>query len=249
MSQGESVIEYILSSPVFSGSVAGTGACMISTPFEVVKTRLQLQGELKHGGQKVYTGFLQGLFTILKYEGLSGIYSGISPAIWYQVVMNGVRFGSHDFMKDIICTLCNSEKPTYLQNVFASGLAGVFGACVGSPFYLVKVRLQSSTKQEIAVGHQHHYKSMMQGLKETVTQEGFKGLWRGAEGQLFRVGVGSAVQISTYEQIKFFIEDQVFFYCKSSLCSFSFSFLYKFPFSDCYEPSRYSCDEIVQSTC
>lgn len=31
---------------------------------------------------------------------------------------------------------------------------------------------------------------------------GVRGLWRGAYGQVLRVGMGSAVQISTYERIK-----------------------------------------------
>jgi hypothetical protein len=88
---------YLLHLPIVSGALAGSGACLVSTPSEVVKTRLQLQGELS-AGKKVYSGrifvefipshslgFLHGLFTILKHEGLSGIYSGIAPAIYYQV--------------------------------------------------------------------------------------------------------------------------------------------------------------------
>lgn len=40
---------------------------------------------------------------------------------------------------------------------------------------------------------------------------GFLGLWRGVEGQMLRVGVGSAVQLSSYDQIKHFNESLEFF--------------------------------------
>jgi len=212
-------------SATFSGALAGSGACLLSTPMEVVKTRLQLQGELNQG-KKIYDGFFHGVYTILRFEGLRGIYSGIAPAIYYQIVMNGSRFGSHHAMKKYCCSHYDQERPTYSQNVLASGLAGVFGAFVGSPFYLVKVRLQSAANKYLVVGHQHHYKSTCDGFKHVINQEGFKGLLRGAQGQIMRVGMGSAVQISTYEEIKNCIASRVFFKehpkllpCVAALCT------------------------------
>lgn len=89
----------------------------------------------------------------MRYEGLAGIYSGIAPAIYYQVrssslaldyltvqiVMNGLRFGSHKYIKDALCSVTGNTKPSYGQNVIASGIAGVLGAVVASPLYLIKV--------------------------------------------------------------------------------------------------------------
>lgn len=205
---------YVLHSPVVCGALAGSGACLVSTPSEVVKTRLQLQGELvaKSSSKKVYSGFLHGFYTILRYEGLAGIYSGIAPAIYYQIVMNGLRFGSHKYIKDALCSVTGNTKPSYGQNVIASGIAGVLGAVVASPLYLIKVRLQASTKMNnIAVGYQHNYSGTLEGFMDTIRKEGVRGLWRGAEGQVLRVGSGSAVQISTYEQIRNYIETRPFF--------------------------------------
>jgi hypothetical protein len=53
--------------------------------------------------------------------------------------MNGIRFGSHKYIKDALCSVAGTKKPSYFQNVFASGLAGVLGAVVASPLYLIKV--------------------------------------------------------------------------------------------------------------
>jgi solute carrier family 25 protein 34/35 len=80
------------------------------------------------------------------------------------------------------------------------------------------VRLQASTKlNNIAVGYQHNYSGLVEGFTETIRKEGVKGLWRGAEGQVLRVGSGSAVQISTYEQIRNYIETRPFFLQHPSL--------------------------------
>jgi hypothetical protein len=53
--------------------------------------------------------------------------------------MNGIRFGSHSKIKNFLCSVTGNERPTYFQNVFASGLAGIFGSVVASPLYLIKV--------------------------------------------------------------------------------------------------------------
>lgn len=53
------------------------------------------------------------------------------------------------------------------------------------------------------VGYQHHYTSTWQGLRDIVNKDGFLGLWRGVEGQMLRVGVGSAVQLSFYDQASY----------------------------------------------
>jgi hypothetical protein len=54
----------------------------VSNPFEVAKTRLQLQGELaKGGGVKVYNNALDVLAKTWRNEGLRGLQRGLSPAV------------------------------------------------------------------------------------------------------------------------------------------------------------------------
>ena len=57
-----------------AGALAACGAVTVTNPMEVVKTRLQLQGELAAKGQvkKVYTGVFQALRIIAMNEGIKG---------------------------------------------------------------------------------------------------------------------------------------------------------------------------------
>jgi solute carrier family 25, member 34/35 len=58
-----------------AGALAACGAVTVTNPMEVVKTRLQLQGELASKGQvkKIYTGVFQALRLIAIKEGIKGL--------------------------------------------------------------------------------------------------------------------------------------------------------------------------------
>ena len=60
-----------------AGALAACGAVTVTNPMEVVKTRLQLQGELAAKGQvkKIYTGVFQALRIIAINEGIKGEHS------------------------------------------------------------------------------------------------------------------------------------------------------------------------------
>lgn len=60
-----------------AGALAACGAVTVTNPMEVVKTRLQLQGELAAKGQvkKVYTGVFQALRIIAMNEGIKGTWT------------------------------------------------------------------------------------------------------------------------------------------------------------------------------
>lgn len=66
-----------------SGGLAACFAVTVTNPLEVVKTRLQLQGELASKGQakRVYTGVFQALGVIAKNEGIRGLQRGLSTAV------------------------------------------------------------------------------------------------------------------------------------------------------------------------
>jgi solute carrier family 25 protein 34/35 len=48
----------------------------VINPIEVVKIRLQIQGELTANAPKKYRGFLHGIYTIAAEESIGGLYKG-----------------------------------------------------------------------------------------------------------------------------------------------------------------------------
>lgn len=82
-------------------------------------------------------------------------------------------------------------------NIFSGASSGILGAAAGSPFFLVKTRLQSYSPF-LPVGTQHGYKNAADGLRQIGGKEGVVGLYRGVGAAMVRTGFGSSVQLPTY---------------------------------------------------
>lgn len=69
------------------GALGASGAVCFTNPLEVVKTRFQLQGELKKtGNYKVhYRNFPHAVYVVAKNEGLLALQKGLFPAMGQQV--------------------------------------------------------------------------------------------------------------------------------------------------------------------
>ena len=57
-----------------SAAVAGLGATIITQPFDVLKTRMQLDPNL-------YQSFIKGFLVIVKRDGYLGLFNGIGPRL------------------------------------------------------------------------------------------------------------------------------------------------------------------------
>uniref|UniRef100_A0A3Q1EB26 Solute carrier family 25 member 35 n=1 Tax=Acanthochromis polyacanthus TaxID=80966 RepID=A0A3Q1EB26_9TELE len=187
---------------VLSG-VAACGACLFTNPLEVVKTRMQLQGELKSRGtyQVYYRNVFHAFYTIGKVDGLAGLQKGLVPGLFYQFFMNGVRLGSYAII-DSSGYIHTNGRVSAVKTIVAGAVAGVVGAVMGSPIYLVKTHLQSQSTSSIAVGHQYKHQGMIHALAAIYREHGILGLWRGSSAAVPRVSVGSAAQLSTFSSSK-----------------------------------------------
>ena len=81
--------------------------------------------------------------------------------------------------------------------MFAGASSGILGAMLGSPFFLVKTRLQSYSPF-LPVGQQWGYKGLVDGFRSIVKSDGPRGLFRGVGAAMIRTGFGSSVQLPTY---------------------------------------------------
>ena len=189
---------------------AGTCAGILTNPLEVVKTRIQLQGELRSRGQYTvhYRNVFHGLLAITRSEGVKALQKGLVPAIGYQFLLNATRLGLFQ-TADNAGLMRDSQGDIQFASLVAVSLAaGPAGALVSSPLFMIKVQQQSRTGvTAIAVGHQHDSVSSVSAAVKTILQRhGVSGLWRGASGSLTRSAIGTVIQLPTIAYCKLLIQ-------------------------------------------
>ncbi|XP_036751915.2 solute carrier family 25 member 35 isoform X2 [Manis pentadactyla] len=162
--------------------LAACGACLFTNPLEVVKTRMQLQGELQAPGtyQRHYRNVFHAFITIGRVDGLAALQKGLGPALLYQFLMNGIRLGTYGLAEAGGYLHSDDGSLSPARSAAAGALAGVMGAYLGSPIYM----------------------GMFQALTKIGQKYGLVGLWRGAIGGLPRVIIGSSTQLCTFSSTK-----------------------------------------------
>ncbi len=85
------------------GGVGAACAGLFTNPLEVIKTRIQLQGELQARGQYTvhYRNVFHSFYAVARAESLVSLQKGLVPALWYQLLMNGCRFGLYQVRGDL----------------------------------------------------------------------------------------------------------------------------------------------------
>ncbi|ERL88817.1 hypothetical protein D910_06199, partial [Dendroctonus ponderosae] len=186
------------------GGLAASGACLFSNPFDVLKTRMQLQGELQAKGQhKVfYKNVFHAGYVVAKNEGIKGLQKGLGVAMFLHGIRNFVRLGIYQTLDNKGLLTDSSGKIVVYKSALASAFAGASGAFCGSPLFLIKTQLQSHAAEKIAVGHQHGHSGALRALKTIYRNNGISGLWRGVSGTMLRAVAGSTSQLTTFAASK-----------------------------------------------
>ncbi|KAK5645020.1 hypothetical protein RI129_006320 [Pyrocoelia pectoralis] len=209
------------------GGLAAVGSGFFTNPLELVKTRMQIQGELSTRGQYVvrYKNFFNAGLVIAKHDGLLALQAGLVPAQWFQFVLNGIRLGLFQTLNDKGFTKNEKGETVLYRTIMLGGVCGSLGAVVGSPLYLVKTHLQTQAAQQISFGHQHNHDGTVDAFRNIYSQQGIKGLFRGTLSAIPRNFVGSTSQLTSFEYCKNWLKKHPLYYNSPLLTTFTASFI------------------------
>lgn len=190
------------------GSLAGTAAGIFTNPLEVVKTRMQLQGELKERGKhaKIYKNTIQAAHHIAHEEGFLALQRGLVPFIGWQIVANGLRLGSFDLIQASGYMSNEEGKLIFHRTLLISGLCGGFAGFWASPFFLIKTHMQA----ESSVSHsdsRRQYSSTLDAFRTIHKKDGIRGWFRGSLTCMFRTASGSSSQLSAFVLAKEYMRE------------------------------------------
>jgi len=171
-------------------------AAFCTNPIDVVKTRLQIQGELGRKPAILYDGFLRSFGTIVFNESLCGLYKGLGASLMREGIYSTIRLGGYDVMKQLLGAHDPDNTP-FWKKLVSGAVSGILGSAIATPTDLIKVRMQAS---ETVV-----YRTCFHGFIEVYQREGFRGLYRGVVPTTQRAGLLTAVQVSTYDHCKYLL--------------------------------------------
>ncbi|KAF9433050.1 hypothetical protein BGZ76_009948 [Entomortierella beljakovae] len=165
--------------------------------------------------ERHFYGTWDGVKKIVRYEGASSLWRGLSPTLVMSIPATVIYFVGYDYLKDVLSeksfavTPDNSafvgqsflyEHRETLAPLVAGGFARTVAATVISPLELFRTRMQSvhtDTKGSAGL-----FRGVSQGIVAMVRSEGVLSLWRGLGPTLWRDVPFSAIYWVGYEDIK-----------------------------------------------
>eukprot|EP00470_Lotharella_oceanica_P000962 CAMPEP_0170170152 /NCGR_PEP_ID=MMETSP0040_2-20121228/3117_1 /TAXON_ID=641309 /ORGANISM="Lotharella oceanica, Strain CCMP622" /LENGTH=236 /DNA_ID=CAMNT_0010409355 /DNA_START=84 /DNA_END=794 /DNA_ORIENTATION=+ len=189
---------------------ANMSAAAITNPIDVIKVRMQLEGELSSAKGRRFPGFLPTAGIIVQREGILGLYKGLAASLMREGSYSSIRLGLYDPMKEIFGAT-DPNNTALWQKIAAGACTGAIGSALANPTDLVKIRMQS----DIYAGPPPinaegtvtapRYSSAIAAFREIARTEGIAALWTGVRATTQRAAILTATQIPSYDHSKHFI--------------------------------------------
>ncbi|KAJ3570184.1 hypothetical protein NP233_g4575 [Leucocoprinus birnbaumii] len=177
--------------------LAGLGAGMMEavfavTPSETIKTKL-IDDAKRPNPQ--YRGLVHGTVSIVKQEGIFGIYRGLFPVMMRQGANSAVRFTTYSTLKQFVQGTARPGQPLPSAITFGIGaIAGLVTVYTTMPLDVIKTRMQSLEART-------QYRNSFHCAYRIFTEEGVLRFWTGTTPRLARLVMSGGIVFTVYENI------------------------------------------------
>lgn len=178
----------------YFGGLASAGAACVTHPLDLLKVQLQTQQEGK-------VSLIRLTVNIIKKQGVTALYNGLSASLCRQLTYSTTRFGIYEVAKQTVQS--SGGEPSFVTKVTMAAMAGAAGGFVGTPADMVNVRMQNDIK--LPPEKRRNYKHAIDGLLRVYKEEGPKRLFSGASTATGRAIFMTIGQLSFYDQVKLFL--------------------------------------------
>ncbi|XP_076927549.1 mitochondrial uncoupling protein 3-like [Bidens hawaiensis] len=185
---------------IILASLSATVAETTTFPIDITKTRLQL-----HSTNHPLSAF-HVASDILRKQGLTGLYNGLSPAIVRHLFYTPIRTVGYEQLRHAFVDHGDGNNGSVALPIKAliGGVSGVIAQVVASPADLVKVRMQADGRM-VSQGLQPRYSGSVDALTKIISTDGFKGLWRGVIPNIQRAFLVNMGELACYDHAKHFV--------------------------------------------
>lgn len=158
---------------VLIAGISGAAGGFLGTPADVVNVRMQNDIKLPHDLRRNYHHVIDGMLTVIRYEGLKALFSGTTMATTRAILMTIGQLSMYDQFKHLLLTQTpeGTLKDDTVTHLIASLMAGTTATTLTQPLDVVKTRLMNANKG--------HYKGAMDVARSILNDYGPVGFFRG----------------------------------------------------------------------
>ncbi|KAJ5263676.1 hypothetical protein N7478_011281 [Penicillium angulare] len=179
---------------VISGGTAGACQVVFTNPLEIVKIRLQVQGEV---AKNVEGAPRRSALWIVKNLGLVGLYKGASACLLRDVPFSAIYFPTYAHLKSDLFGETSTNKLGVIQLLTAGAIAGMPAAYLTTPCDVIKTRLQVEARKG---------DTKYTGLRHCATtvwkEEGLKAFFKGGPARIMRSSPQFGFTLAAYEVLQ-----------------------------------------------
>ena len=180
-------------------------------PLDVVKIRLQLQihslSDPPSAEKEVavrgptYKGTLATMRTIIREEGLTGLWKGNVPAELLYVAYGAVQFSTYKSASQALAALSDRDRkvslalPSSAQSFVAGAVAGGASTAATYPLDLLRTRFAAQGVNKV-------YFSLRSGVSDILRNEGPSGFFRGCSAAIVQIVPYMGLFFFSYESLR-----------------------------------------------
>eukprot|EP01084_Bolivina_argentea_P090095 162396_1 len=175
------------------GSISACTAEAVVYPCDMVKTRLQIH--------PTRAGMWATGSTIIRTEGLQGLYMGFSAACFRHCIYSGTRYFAYDVLRDKVFKRNADGSFPLWKSALAAMTAGAIGQFAASPTDLIKVQMQTEGFRALK-GEPRLYSGVLHCTRSMYKKMGFFGMWRGWFPNVQRAALVQLGDLTAYDIAK-----------------------------------------------
>lgn len=174
---------------ILAGSVAGGSQVIFTNPLEIVKIRLQVQGEAKEAKK--------GALQIIRRLGLFGLYKGAGACLLRDIPFSAIYFPMYAHLKSDMFGERPGVKLSFGELTLAASMAGIPAAFLTTPADVIKTRLQVEARKGQAT-----YKGITDCFAQILAKESPTAFFKGSLARVLRSSPQFGATLVTYEYLK-----------------------------------------------
>ena len=149
--------------PLLAGSIARIAAASVISPIEMFRTRMQATS---HGGTSVFKETLLGLQEMVKTQGYTSLWRGLTLTMWRDVPFSGIYWWGYEVTRNALIDMRDTSRgkvldpersrtrlrsrshgqenhtATFVDSFLSGAVSGAVAAIITTPFDVGKTRQQ-----------------------------------------------------------------------------------------------------------